>query len=243
MEIVASRDEGLPAAADLLDGPAPGEPLAELASAARGAQAPALEKQVHDGRRVDALGSTGASSSRTTRRRCMLRPGRLHEPAHLLAELGQALLGLGGPRELLGREHGADLERGLRAVLRELVAELTDAAELRLQVGRLERAWSQQLGAQLLLAWRSCSMSGLVAARCADRIPRTFACCSGVRLAARIISHSSPSARPMASRIPPSGAPGPGGGDWARAAVAVEATRSAAAIVRVVRVFFMALLR
>jgi len=67
MEIVASRDDGLLAAADLLDGSAPGEPLAELAPAARGPQAPALEKQLHDGRRVDALGSTGASSSRTTR--------------------------------------------------------------------------------------------------------------------------------------------------------------------------------
>jgi hypothetical protein len=81
----------------------------------------------------------------------MLGRGRLHEPAHLFVELSQALLGLGGPRELLGREHGADLERSLRAVLRELVAELTDAAELRLQVGGLERARSQQLGAELLL--------------------------------------------------------------------------------------------
>src|SRR6266849_10123735 len=95
--------------------------------------------------------ATGASSSRTTRRRCMLGPGRQHELAHLLAELGHAFLGLGGPGELLGREHGADLERGLRAVLCELVAELTDAAELRLQVGGLERAGSQQLRAQLLL--------------------------------------------------------------------------------------------
>ena len=81
----------------------------------------------------------------------MLGAGRLHELAHLLAELGQALLGLGGPRELLGREHGADLERGLRAVLRELVAELADAPELRLQVGGLQRPGRQQLGAQLLL--------------------------------------------------------------------------------------------
>ena len=92
----------------------------------------------------------------------MLGPGRLHEPAHLLAELSQALLGLGGPRELLGREHGADLERGLRAVLRELVAELTDAAELRLQVGRLERARSQQLGAMWRSAKTSCWRRGSV---------------------------------------------------------------------------------
>src|SRR5258705_832619 len=95
--------------------------------------------------------ATGASSSRAMSRRFMLGTGRLHELAHLLAELGEALLGLGGPRELLGREHRADLERGLRAVLRELVAELVDAPEQRLQVGGLERAGSQQLVAQLLL--------------------------------------------------------------------------------------------
>src|SRR5882724_108305 len=95
--------------------------------------------------------ATGASSSRTMSRRFMLGTGRLHELAHLLAELGEALLGLGGPRELLGREHSADLERGLSAVLRELVAELADAPEQRLQVGGLDRAGSQQLVAQLLL--------------------------------------------------------------------------------------------
>src|SRR6266850_350217 len=95
--------------------------------------------------------ATGASSSRTMSRRFMLGTGRLHELAHLLAELGEALLGLGGPRELLGREHSADLERGLRTVLRELVAELADAPEQRLQVGGLDRAGSQQLVAQLLL--------------------------------------------------------------------------------------------
>src|SRR6185295_15776387 len=67
-----------------------------------------------------------------------LGPRRLDELAHLLAKLAEALLGLRGPRELLGRQHRADLERGLRAVLRELVAELADAAELRLQVGGLE---------------------------------------------------------------------------------------------------------
>src|SRR5882724_8211605 len=74
--------------------------------------------------------ATGASSSRTMSRRFMLGPRRRHELAHLFAELAQALLGLGGSRELLGREHGPDLERGLRAVLRELVAELADAPEL-----------------------------------------------------------------------------------------------------------------
>src|SRR6185295_7177329 len=95
--------------------------------------------------------ATGASSSRTMSRRFMLGAGRLHQLAHLLAELAQALLGLGGPRELLGREHGADLERGLCAVLRELVAELADAPDLGLQVGRLERAGGQQLRPQLLL--------------------------------------------------------------------------------------------
>src|SRR3981081_2692288 len=82
----------------------------------------------------------GARGRRAMRRRFMRGTGRLHELAHLLAELGEALLGLGGPRELLGREHGADLERGLRAVLRELGAELAEAPEQRLQVGRLERA-------------------------------------------------------------------------------------------------------
>ena len=56
---------------------------------------------------------------------------------------------MGGPRELLGGAHGADLERGLRAVLRELVAKLTDARELRLQVGGRQRAGPQQRGAQL----------------------------------------------------------------------------------------------
>ena len=51
-----------------------------------------------------------------------LGPGRLHELAHLLAQLPEALLGLRDARELLGREHGPDLQGRARAVLGELIA-------------------------------------------------------------------------------------------------------------------------
>src|SRR5258706_7033745 len=188
--------------------------------------------------------ATGASSSRTMSRRFMLGARLLHELAHLFAELAQALLGLGGPRELLGREHGPDLERGLRAVLRELVAELADAPELGLQVGRLKRPGRQQLRAKLLLGLAELlderAGGGPVRGQDAAHLRLLL----GGEVAERIMSQSSPSVRPMGPRMPPSGPPGPTEGDWARAAVAVDARRSAAArIARVVSGLFMVLLR
>ena len=170
--------------------------------------------------------------------------GRLHELAHLLAELGQALLGLSGARELLGREHGADLERGLRAVLRELVAELADAPELRLQIGGLQRAGRQQLGAQLLLGLaellderaRGGAVRGQDAAHLGLLLRRQVGRADHQPQLAVRAAHGPAHAAERSA--------GAGEGAWASAAVAVEAIRSAAArSVRMVSVLVMVLLR
>src|ERR1043166_7361588 len=71
----------------------------------------------------------------------------LPELAHLALQLANPGVGLGSAAELVWREQRTDLERRLRAVAQDLLAELANLLELRLQVGELHVAGREQLAA------------------------------------------------------------------------------------------------
>jgi len=71
---------------------------------------------------------------------------------HLALELLHPRLDLGRLGELLGREDGADLEGDLGAVLQELLPQLADLLQLRLEIGGLNGGGGEQLVGQLILS-------------------------------------------------------------------------------------------
>src|SRR5439155_5894615 len=91
-------------------------------------------------RRAGAASSLGAATIASTSR-----ARGLHQGAHLRLQRAHPVLDLLRPRELLWRQHRADLERDTRRVLQELLAELTDPVEVRLYVRELQRPGGDDL--------------------------------------------------------------------------------------------------
>src|SRR2546427_593158 len=100
------------------------------------------------------------------------RSGWLHELAHLRLQRAHLVLDLLRPCELLRRQDGADLERHPGRVLQELLAELTDAVEVGLDVRELRRSRRDDLVGEPVLRLAELLHDGLhLRASLADDLP------------------------------------------------------------------------
>src|SRR5262249_9628629 len=88
------------------------------------------------------------TSTRAARLRMSL--SLLPELAHLSLQLTHPTIGLRGAAELLRREEGADLERGLSAVTQDLLSDGCDLLQLGLQIGDVYGAGREELAGQII---------------------------------------------------------------------------------------------